>query len=70
MPVRTPAGGFEIDFHISGARWFVAKLNDRPAEIRPAFATQKAGMKNSHVSTVQGSELLAHEALVSPDGLK
>jgi hypothetical protein len=40
------------------------------AEIRAAFQIMKPGMKNSHGLAVQGSELVAQQALVLPDGLQ
>ena len=70
VPVRAPAPGFQVNFHVARVRRFIADLHYRAAKIRPAFAVQKSGMKNSQASAVQCRELLAQQALVSPDRLQ
>ena len=70
VAVRAPTGKFQVYFDIAGQRRVVAKLNDRAAEIGAAFAAEKTRVKNSDGSSVECFELLAPQALVSPDSLK
>jgi hypothetical protein len=70
VAVGVPAAGLQIHFHVAGVRRGVAELDNGAAKIRAAFATQKTRMKNPHGLAVQGSQLLAEQALVLPDGLE
>ncbi len=70
VPVRTPAAGAKIHFHIASSRSGIGKLNHRAAKIGSALDAAKARMKNAHGLAVQGSKLVAEQPLVLPDGLQ
>jgi len=68
--MRPPAGGMQINFHVTGARRGIANLNERAFKIRAAFDTDKSGVKNADRAPGIGFELVALDALMLPDGLK
>jgi hypothetical protein len=70
VTVGAPAGGAQVNFHITGTRRGVADLNDRAAKIRPAFDADKTGMQNPDGFTVGRLEPVALQPLVAPDGLE
>jgi hypothetical protein len=70
MPVRVPAAGSNVHFHIPAKGRIAAHLHDGVTEIRSALDAAKTRMKNAQGLTVQGLELVAPQALVLPDGLQ
>jgi hypothetical protein len=70
VPVRAPAAGSNVHFHIAGSGCAVAKLNDGTTKVRPALDASKTGMKNLDFATIDGLQLLAQEPLVLPNGLQ
>ena len=70
VTVRPPVAGPQVNLHVAGARRIVADLNDRAAEIRPAFDTGETGVQNADGPAVRGFELVAPQTLVPPDGLE
>jgi hypothetical protein len=70
VPVRTPTGGTQVNFHVAGARGVVADLDDRATKIRAAFDADESGMKNADNFSVGGFKPVAAEPLVLPDSLE
>ena len=70
MAVSAPAGGTEVYLDVAGLRRRLAELHDRAAEIRAALHAAETGMKDMDRLALQGSELLAEQSLVLPDGLQ
>ena len=62
MAMRPPAARLEINFHIASDRLRLAKLQNRPAEIRPAFHANEARMQHPHRLSIRGLEPGAVEA--------
>jgi hypothetical protein len=70
MAMATPAAGANVHFHIALLRRIVAKAKQRIAKIRSALRAAKTRMKHEQPLTVQGSQLIATQTLMLPDGLK
>jgi hypothetical protein len=70
MTVTAPAAGLQVHLDITLSRRFVAELQNRSAEIGPAFQIMEAGMKNPDRLAVQGFKLIAQNPLVFPNGLE
>jgi hypothetical protein len=70
MAVTAPAAGLQVHLDIALSRRFVTELQNRSAEIRPAFQIMEAGMKNPDRLTVQGFQLIAQNTLVLPNSLE
>ena len=68
--MRPPAASAKVNFHISGHRWRVTNLNDRPAKIRSALEAAESRMKHANGLPVQRLELRTLQALMLPDGLE
>src|SRR5437868_10682884 len=70
VPMRLPASGLKINFHVAGARWLGTNLHNRSTKIRPGFAIMKARMKDAHIFAVQGPQFVAKQSLMLPDDLE
>ena len=70
VPMRVPATGAQIYFHIARTRRVGADLNHRAAKIRPAPGTGETGVKNANGPSLRSFEPVTAQALMQPDGLK
>jgi hypothetical protein len=70
VPVRAPAGGAQVHFHVALARRLAVNLHHRAAEIRAGVVIFETRMKHPGLSTVQCNELVAPQTLPLPDDLQ
>ena len=70
MAMAAPSGGMQINFDVAAARRFGAKLQHGAAKIRAGLVIPEAGMKNAHLSAVQGPQLIAPQPLMLPNLLQ
>jgi len=70
VAVCAPAVSLQINFYVAGNGLLIFKLQNRAAEIRPAFDADETGMKNADNFSISRFELVATKALMLPDGLQ
>jgi hypothetical protein len=70
VPVRPPAAGTKIHFHVAGPGQPITDLDHRASEIRPSFDAAKTRMKDPHRLGVQGLEFVPQQPLMLPDALE
>src|SRR6185436_19613511 len=70
VPMRVPAVGREVHFHVPVARQAISELDNRVAKIGPGLMVPKTGMQHTDGLTVRGDEPIAPQSLVMPDQLE
>ena len=70
MPVPAPVAHLQVDLDVAADWRGVPDLKHGMAEIGSGLTIPETGMKDANRAAVQGSQFLAVQALVMPDGLE